>query len=190
MASPMPPPIWEPFLGVVRILDDIGIPYMVVGSVAASYYGLTRATHDVDLVVALRSEDVPALVAALEPDYYVDVEGAYIAAREADTFNAIHNEGVYKVDFWVLKDDEFSRTQFERRVHVDTEGVTVCVESAEDTILSKLLWNKITPSERQLADISSVISVNPKSLDWDYLRKWAVRLGVFDILNDLTKEQS
>lgn len=186
----MPPPIWDPFFGVVRILDEIGIPYMVVGSVAASYYGLTRATHDVDLVVALRSEDVPRLVTALEPDYYVDVEGAYVAAREADTFNAIHNEGVYKVDFWVLKDDEFSRKQFERRVPVDTEGVTVYVESAEDTVLSKLLWNQITPSERQIDDVKGILEAQKGALDHDYLRKWAVKLGVFDTLDKLTKEQS
>jgi len=161
---------------------------MVVGSVAASYHGITRATHDVDLVVALDSSDVPALVRALEVDYYVDEEGAYTAAREGDMFNAIHNEGVYKVDFWVLKKDEFSRVQFDRRKAVDADGISVYVASAEDTILSKLLWNQISPSERQRADVGAILRVKYSVLDWDYIKIWAFKLGVDDVLSKLIEE--
>ena len=43
----MPPP--EPFLIFTRKLEEIGIPYMVSGSVAAIFYGEPRMTNDVDI---------------------------------------------------------------------------------------------------------------------------------------------
>ena len=49
----------EELLGfVVQSLDEIGIPYMLTGSLAASYHGAPRATQDVDLVI---EADVSAL---------------------------------------------------------------------------------------------------------------------------------
>jgi hypothetical protein len=47
------------------------VPYFIVGSVASSAYGLPRATKDIDFVVALRHEQAPKLVAALESEFYV-----------------------------------------------------------------------------------------------------------------------
>ena len=43
----------EPLLVVARLartLDDLGIRYLVGGSLASSLYGVPRATQDVDLV--------------------------------------------------------------------------------------------------------------------------------------------
>jgi hypothetical protein len=39
-------------------------------------------------------------------------------------------------------------------------------------------WNRITPSDRQLADVAGVIHVQKGSLDEQYLRHWASELGV------------
>lgn len=182
-------PDWEAFAAVVRTLDRLEIPYMVVGSVAASFHGLTRATHDVDLVVALRPQDVPQLVSALSDGFYVDEDNAADATRSADMFNAIHYEGGFKIDFWVLKTDEFSRAQFDRRIPVDTDNLTAYVASAEDTILSKLLWHKISPSERQLSDARSIMLVSGKKLDMDYLLQWARKLDLQELLNAVIEEE-
>ncbi|MGZ8920059.1 MAG: hypothetical protein ACXW3L_03655 [Limisphaerales bacterium] len=40
-------------------LNEIGITYLVSGSMAAMLYGEPRVTHDVDLVVFLRADDLP-----------------------------------------------------------------------------------------------------------------------------------
>lgn len=50
----------EPELSLlfVRPLNQLGVRYLVSGSVAAILYGEPRLTHDVDFVVFLRSEDV------------------------------------------------------------------------------------------------------------------------------------
>ncbi|HEV8672743.1 MAG TPA: hypothetical protein VGX21_01745 [Methylomirabilota bacterium] len=45
----------EVLKSVARRLDDLGIPYMVTGSMATSYYAVPRMTRDIDIVVELRS---------------------------------------------------------------------------------------------------------------------------------------
>ena len=56
----MPEP--ELFLLFVRPLNRGGIRYVVSGSVAATFYGEPRLTHDVDVVVFLNSNDIEKLI--------------------------------------------------------------------------------------------------------------------------------
>lgn len=53
----------EPELSLlfVRPLNELGLRYIVSGSVAAILYGEPRLTHDVDFVIFLRLEDVRRL---------------------------------------------------------------------------------------------------------------------------------
>jgi HD-like signal output (HDOD) protein len=71
----------------VRVLEQLGVPYFIVGSVASSAYGLPRATQDIDFVVALGHEQVPKLVAALESEFYVG-DLLQKAVREAELDSA------------------------------------------------------------------------------------------------------
>ena len=100
----------------------------------------------------------------------------------------MHYDSMVKVDFWALKPDEFSQVQFSRSRTERIWGIEASVESAEDTALSKLLWNMITPSERQVSDAKGILLASGSSLDYDYLRSWASRLGVAEILNRLIEE--
>jgi len=170
-------------------LKAAGLPYMIVGSVAASFYGLTRATHDLDVVISLTSEGVEGLSAALGEDFYVDEQAALEAVDRHDMFNVVQMDSGVKVDFWMLRDDEFARTQFSRRQCLDFEGVPACVASAEDTVLSKLLWYQITPSDRQLSDVRGILELRKDRLDWDYLSDWAKRLGIGELLKRIGGEQ-
>jgi hypothetical protein len=61
---------------VVQRLEAAGIDFMIAGSVASSLQGEPRATHDIDIVVAVGAP-APAVAAALkrafpEPDFYLD----------------------------------------------------------------------------------------------------------------------
>ena len=174
---------------ILKELTDAGIDYMVVGSFASSLYGERRDTHDIDLVVVLPREAVEPLADRLSEEYYLDRNAALEALERRDMFNIIHFESGDKVDFWMLADDEFRRTQFSRRRPVSAWGISAFVETPEDTILSKLLWNKISPSERQINDVRGILVFQKNSLDYDYLRKWAIKQGVSDELNKLLEEQ-
>ena len=55
----MPAP--DPLALFLEPLERLGIPHCVTGSVAASAYGELRLTADIDLVVLLKPDDIPAL---------------------------------------------------------------------------------------------------------------------------------
>ena len=49
------------YVRVVKALDDIGAPYMIVGAFGGSIFGIARATNDIDIIVDLRGRDFEAL---------------------------------------------------------------------------------------------------------------------------------
>ena len=161
---------------------------MVVGSFAASVYGVSRSTHDMDIVVTLQSRAVNDLARALGEGFYFDEEAARDAVQRSDMFNILHLDSNLKVDFFTLPEDRFNRAQFERRLRIRAWDSDAYVASPEDTVLSKLLWNKIGPSGRQIEDARTVIRAMRDALDYDYLDRWSQELGVEDQLNQLVEE--
>lgn len=59
----MPSP--EPFLLFTRAFEELGVRYMVSGSLAAMFYGEPRLTNDVDIVAFLRGSDALRIERAL-----------------------------------------------------------------------------------------------------------------------------
>lgn len=167
---------------VTRLLADLGVPYMVTGSLASSVHGRPRTTHDADIVIDPTSPALDRLVAELQSaGFYVDLAVAREALRTRRQFNAISIESAFKVDLIVRKDRPFSREEFRRRQHADLAGAPVSLASAEDAILSKLEWSRKGGSERQLADAAGILAVKGTSLDRDYIERWARELGVLDL---------
>lgn len=174
-------------------LEAAGIEYMVSGAIASSLQGEPRATHDIDIVMAVRApaaEVAARLKAAFpEPDFYLD-EGAVreaIAAR--DMFNLIETREGDKVDFWLLTDDSFDRARFDRRYVELFEGTRVPFSRPEDTILMKLRWAAMLGgSEKQFTDALRVYEVQHGRLDESYLDRWAATLDVRDAMMRLRAE--
>jgi hypothetical protein len=180
-------------LRVARVLAEMQIPYLVVGSVASSMHGFSRATADVDVVADLRTENVAPLFDALKDEYYVDDQAMRRAISLRRMFNLIHLDTMFKVDIYIPKDDEFSRQQFKnarRETLLPGEAGSAYIAAPEDTILAKLQWHRRggEVSERQLTDVLGVLKVQGKRLDIEYLREWAGRLEVLDLLERLLGE--
>ncbi len=176
-------------LQVVEHLEDLGIPYMVVGSFASSYWGRPRFTHDADMVVEVSFEKAPVLAHALETQFYAPAFAIQEAAQEHSHFNIIHLEHAFKVDFWVKKDEEFARLSFARRRQVTMFERQVFISSAEDTILSKLQWYKTSPVlEQQLRDALEVYEIQQPNIDEAYLNHWSATLTVSDLLARIRAE--
>jgi hypothetical protein len=176
----------EEFLGeMARRLEAAGIPYMVAGSHASSYHGQPRATQDVDLIIDPSPSQLDAFVALLGEPYYVSPEAAREALRGRSMFNVIHFADGWKADLIVRKDRPFSVEEFRRRQAGNLHGRAVPVASAEDVILTKLEWNRISPSERQVRDALNVAVAQWPRLGRDYLRTWAADLGVTEALGEL-----
>jgi len=166
---------------------------MITGSVASSLQGEPRASHDIDLVVAVRPpavETAARLKAAFpQPDFYLDEEAVREAIVARSLFNLIDTREGGKVDFWPLTDDDFDRARFARRYVEVFEGQRLFISRPEDTILMKLRWAAIMGgSEKQFTDALRVWEVQHGRLDEEYLDRWARVLGVADALARLRGE--
>ena len=172
---------------VVSSLESLGVPYLIGGSFASALYGAIRTTMDVDLVADLRMAHVEPLVSALGTAFYVDAEMIRQAIRHRSSFNMIHLETMFKVDVFIHKERPFDRSQFERRVPQSLAAEPECTayfSTAEDTILAKLEWYRLggEVSERQWRDVQKVLKAQSGRLELHYLRRWAVQLGVSELL--------
>lgn len=162
-------------------LNKLGVGYMLTGSVAALFYGRERSTVDVDIVIDMRTTTPEALVDALAPEYFLDIEMVRECLPLEDMFNALPMAGGPKIDLIPLKRAPFEQLKFERRRTMDWHGTPISVITAVDLALSKLEWAKMSMSERQLADVRGIMSFGEVVED-DYFRRWVERLGLGEVV--------
>lgn len=188
----LPEPI-QVTLKVVSAFERLGIPYLVGGSLASAIYGIVRATMDADLVADVKSDHVSPLVELLEGEFYIDPEMILDAIHHLSSFNLIHLETMFKVDVFILKQRPFDLNQMQRRVSRflgNTPGEQAYFSTAEDIVLAKLEWFRAgdETSTRQWRDILGVLDEQGDRLDIDYLKKWALKLGIGDLLQKAIQE--
>ncbi|HUB86452.1 MAG TPA: hypothetical protein VMB22_01060 [Verrucomicrobiae bacterium] len=160
----------------LRRLNRTSVTYYLTGSMASNYWGIPRTTHDLDFVVQLPVAAVPRIIQEFSGDFYIEEAAVRAAYQPPHQFNAIDTRSALKVDFWLPKPEPFDREMLRRRVRVTLFGEPAWISTAEDVILHKLLWNRITPSDRQLGDAAGVVAVQAGALDESYLRQWAQEL--------------
>jgi hypothetical protein len=178
----------EDQLEVLRIvserLDGARIEYMLSGSLALVHYAQPRMTRDIDLVVALQPGDHTRLLGLFEPDFYCPTSLIERAIATRGLFNLIHIEKAFKVDFVVRKDTPYRLQEFARRKQASIGGVATWIVTAEDLLLSKLIWMRDSKSELQERDLRNLIA-SKADLDWQYLEQAAAQLAVLPALQEL-----
>jgi len=175
----------ELLVDCLQRLNRLAVGYLLTGSMASNYWGIPRTTHDLDFVLQFQPSEAPRVVAAFEGDYFIQENSVRSAFRPPHQFNAIDNRSALKVDFWLLRDDAFSRTMFARRVQVTILATPAWLARAEDVLLHKLYWHTLSPSDRQLGDAAGVWAVQGTNLDIAHLRRWAAELRVAELLEDI-----
>ncbi len=185
---PVPEPL-DVTLRVTQVLGDLDIPYFITGSLASALYGVARTTQDADIVADLKEEHVERLVAALQDEFYIDEEAVRKAVRERRSFNLIHLATMFKVDIFVCRAEGFDRSRLSRRVALvvgpDPKAkAKTYFATPEDAVLAKLDGNEKGGriSDRQWQDVLGMLKVSGQRLDVEYMRVWADRLGVADLL--------
>jgi len=178
-------------LNIAKILENIDIPYMVTGGMAVLVWGRPRFTADIDIVFKLKQEQIGVLSKALMglgEAGYVSKEAMQEAISRHDEFNFIDGESGVKVDFWVLGKNPFAISQMKRRVAKKILNEKIYFISPEDLILSKLQWYQKSQSNRHTEDVESILKISGEELDMDYLKQWAEKLGVLEILDGLIRK--
>ena len=104
----------EVTLKVTTVLEELGIPYFISGSLASALYGMIRSTQDADIVTGMRQEHRQAFVSALRDEFYLDDEAIAEAIQRHSSFNLIHRETMFKVDIFIPRQDPFLQSQLAR----------------------------------------------------------------------------
>jgi hypothetical protein len=180
-------------LRLASVCEQLGIRYVVGGSLASSLHGIPRATQDVDLVLEIGQDDVAAFVDILRDDFYLDEEAIRDAINRRTSFNLIDLKSYFKADVFVARDDEPARLQMARSHRYslgDGPGHELVVASPEDVIAQKLVWFQLGDrvSERQWQDALGVLKVAGTRLDLEYLRRVSAMLGVAELLAAAARE--
>ncbi|MFN0145722.1 MAG: hypothetical protein ACKVT1_04370 [Dehalococcoidia bacterium] len=152
-------------LAVARRLDECGIPHALGGALAYNYYGVPRATGDVDFNVFLSVEDgrrtlecltdlgisvSPPVLAQLDREWQVRVD---LDGRFVDLFFAYH---------------PFHQSCRERATRRPFGDGDVAVLSAEDLVVFKTIFNRT----RDWADIERLFQVQGTRFDIAYALRW------------------
>ena len=178
------------YLAVLRVLEQTGAPYVIIGAFAGASYGVTRATFDVDIVVDLNERHVAALVEAFPlPRYYADPEQMRSSIKLGILFNIIDATMGRKVDLIPLTMKPGYSWALERRIRrrfmteTDEPFEAWCARP-EDVVVGKLMaWKKgrSTKHEWDIRDILAAARLGEDELsrefDLEYVNDWARRLG-------------
>ncbi len=158
---------------IVGILENEDIPYMVVGGFALSYYNRARTTDDIDINIQVYPNQLEKIVKYF-PEWMPSLQAFRESAERGIVFNLFDFDTGVKMDFMVYQDSDYNWTAFERRKAVDYMGVKCCVSSAEDLVISKLIWYNLSKSEKQWADLVYLMTI--PNLNKQYLEIWATKL--------------
>ena len=135
----------------VEPLRQLRIRYLISGSVAAMLYGEPRVTHDINLILHLRREQVDKLPSAFPAaEFYLPPAEVILveSARERrGHFNIIHSPTGLKADCYLASNDELHVWAFRRPVEYTLDGRTVSVAPLEYVVVRN--WNTSAKAVRR-----------------------------------------
>ena len=132
------------FVDILHTLEAINAPYAIVGAFAATVYGITRTTFDIDIVVDLSEKHIRALAEHYPPPrYYADPEQMRSSIRLGIMFNIIDTSRGEKADLLPVTMHPEYRQVLARRVRhrIEAPGqepFDAWCAAPEDVILGKL----------------------------------------------------
>jgi len=150
------------------------------GGIAVGFYGLPRATYDVDGFISLAVDDLSAVIKVLEKAGFEIYDDRLIKTIEDRKYiSLLFSEYKMYVDLFIAQ-GEFQEGLIKRARNLKFDAVNIKVVSPEDLILLKLQAGR----EKDLDDVRGILQENYKVLNLKYLKKWAKKLGVLHFLND------
>ena len=173
-------------LEVASILDELRVPYMLIGGLAVSLWGEPRSTLDIDVSLWVEPAELDSTVATLSARLRPLSQDARAFVRETRVLPVVSSQGV-RVDLvFAALPPELEAIRRARPVQVG--GRTVNVASLEDLILMKL----VSEREKDAEDARRLLVRFKRKIDCNYLEprlsELAEALGRPEILELFRRE--
>ncbi len=173
----------------VATLNNLGLRYLVTGSIATVLYGEPRFTNDIDLVVILPADRIDELCRSFpQPEFYLSAESARQAVERKSQFKIIHPASGLKLGIMAPAASPFNSSRFDRARKVTLmPDLEVFFTAPEDVIIKKMEYYREGGSEKHLRDITGILKVSAEQVDRNYIADWSARLGLEEIWSALAR---
>ena len=141
-----------------------------------------QGTRDFDFIVNLSFDDAKKVLDNFGEGFYCDADAVMEAIKNKSMFNIIDFNSGFKADFVILKEEKYRQVEFSRRTTAQFFDSKIFIVTAEDLLLSKLIWIQELQSNLQMDDIKTL--AKKPDLDWNYIDSWieALHLKTFDLI--------
>jgi hypothetical protein len=168
-------------------LERAGIRYVVTGSVAVIVYGDPRMTHDIDLVVEVGRNQIPAFVKSFPEDLFycppAEVIGVECARSTRGHFNIIHHATGFKADIYPVGNDSLLLWAIRNPRLFTFGGLQIRVAPPEYVIAKKLEYFKEGRSPKHISDIKGMLDASRDGISFEILKEFVVSLGLEEVWN-------
>lgn len=161
-------------LDVIDILKALKIPYAVIGAMAASYYGVVRASMDADVVISLARS--PVTVGRLKQR--IEKAKLKVMVRRADADDPLRGlvmvEDAFgnQVDL-ILGIKGMDTGAYKRLQTAEFQGAEVRMIGCEDLVAMKAFAGK----PKDMMDAAGILAVSGQTLDRPLLRRLTQKYG-------------
>jgi hypothetical protein len=159
------------FVDILHTLEAINAPYVIIGAFAATAYGITRATYDIDFIVNLAERHIQALAAHYpSPRYYADPDQMRSSIRLGIMFNIIDSSYGEKADLVPVtmhpRYPQVLANRVRQRVEIPgQEPFEAWYACLEDVIIGKLMAWTEGRSRKHETDIYEMLVFHYLGLD-------------------------
>lgn len=171
MTGPSQPSELRLFVDILQTLNRIDAPYVIIGAFAATAYGITRTTYDIDFIVDLSERHIQALVARYPgPRYYADPDQIRSSIKMGIMFNIIDSSYGEKADLVPVTMHPRYPEVLARRVRHQVEmpgqePFGAWYATLEDVIIGKLMAWSEGRSRKHETDIYEMLVFHYLGLD-------------------------
>ncbi|HEX5471341.1 MAG TPA: hypothetical protein VFW73_05620 [Lacipirellulaceae bacterium] len=187
------PTIVDVVIALSEVFARLQLRYAVGGALANNYWGIVRATEDVDCLITL-----PAIQYQQFADELNHIDCTIISAAGNSAAVTVPNlrEQVKQrglMEFYSRLLDPPARIELfvpmiplqneilRRAIPVYVRGRPIPITTAEDLILLKLAFHRA----KDLQDVRGILYVQRGKLDIEYVRHWSAEMLEQDVANEL-----
>jgi hypothetical protein len=167
---------------LLSLFEEKNIPYMIIGGYALPFYGRIRTTVDLDLAVAIETEEAFGRLRdwLKSADFEITVN-SYLNP----VIVVLDRTEKIELELWLRPDGiDFDDELLKRRKKLElVKGFEAWVISPEDFIVTKLARPDRSVTDEQ--DVKSVLIMQRNRLDRKYLEKRARNAGVLALLETI-----